>query len=257
MKKTFAGIVFAIGIVGIGACVAISYYSWSLNPPIAKAIEGGLTVVEQFLSITSEGLDRISGELSEAQKTIDDIESTLLEATEIINESDLVFEVIETAVDDTLLPLIDETEKLASSILETVVTINHTLTAINEIPFIEIPTLTPQLKEVVEDMESIQQEVQETKNWLESVKQEKVAKPVNPIQEKTSRISSGFQEIQQLISGEQAHVKSGIDSVGMLKSKVPLMLNVISILVTAIMLWLSLAQASLMMRSFVALPRSS
>ena len=248
VKKILAGIVIAISIIGVAICLAGIYFSWSFNTPVTEAIEGVLTGVEKFLMVTDEGLGRIHEGLGEADTAVNTIEGAVVDAGETINETNIAFEILDATVGDTLFPKIENMAATAVSIAEAVVAFNNTLEAANEIPFVDIPTLTPQLEELSTELETIRTDVQETRDELQAIKEENVAKPVNAITERTTRISDGLGEVQTAVADGQTKVNETLDSVGETKAKVARTIDLISITITVLMLWLILAQASLIVQ---------
>ena len=248
VKKILAGVVIAVSIIGIAICLAGIYFSWSFNTPVTQAIEGVLTGVERFLMVTDEGLGRLNEGLGEAETAVSTIEDAVVDAGETINETNIAFEILDATVGDTLFPKIENMAGTAVSIAEAVVAFNDTLEAANEIPFVDVPTLTPQLEELATELEIIRTDVQETRAELQAIKEENVAKPVNAITERTSRISNGLDEVQTAVSDGQAKVNETLDNVGVTKSKVARTIDLISITITVLLLWLILAQASLIVQ---------
>ena len=250
VKKILAGLVIAISIIGIGVCLVGIFYSWSLNTPVTNAIEGALTGVEKFLTITDEGLSTVSDGLGEAGTAVTTVEDAFVEAGEIINETNLAYELVDRTVGDTLFPKIEHVAGVASTVTSTVVAFNETLEAANKIPFVEVPTLTTKLEEFSTKITQIQSEVQATRDELQTIKEEKVAKPVNAITDRTTRISSGLAEVEAAIGVVQSDIDASLAEVGVVKSEVARTIDLISIAVTIVLLWIILAQGALILFGF-------
>lgn len=248
VKKILAGIVIAVSIIGIAICLTGIYFSWSFNTPVTEAIEGVLTGVERFLMVTDGGLGRLNEGLGEADAAVTIIEGAVVEAGDTINQTNIAFEILDATVGDTLFPKIENMAGTAVAIADAVVAFNDTLEAANEIPFVDIPTLTPQLEELATEIEAIRADVQATRDELQAIKEENVAKPVNAITDKTSKISTGLGQVQTAVSEGQAKVNQTLENVGVTKSKVARTIDLISITITVLLLWLILAQVSLIVQ---------
>ena len=74
------------------------------------------------------------------------------------------------------------------AIAGSLVAFNETLEAANEIPFVEVPTLTTELETASERMATIQSDVEETRAELRSIREEAISKPVTAITMRTTRI---------------------------------------------------------------------
>ena len=248
VKKILAGLVIAISVIGIGFCLVGIFYSWSLNTPVTNAIEGALTGVEKFLTITDEGLGRVQVGLGEADTAVVTVEDAFVEAGETINETNIAYELLDRTVGDTLFPKIEKMSGTIGAITESVVAFNDTLEAANEIPFVEVPTMTTKLEEIGTQVEQIRTDVQTTRDELIAIKEDSVAKPVNAITERTMRISNGLGELQTAVNVAQSDVQQSLANVGKTKAKVAGTIDLVSIALTIVLLWLILAQISLILQ---------
>ena len=146
LKTVLAVVVVMLAVVGIGVCGVGIFYSWSLNAPVTNALVGGLTGVERVLTAADAGLTRVDNGLSTATTATATIEGAVTAAGETIVESDIAFTILERTVGDTLFPRVVEANETVTSIATTVVAFNDTLVAANQLPFVEVPTLTEELQ---------------------------------------------------------------------------------------------------------------
>ena len=248
VKKVLAGLVIAISIIGIAICLVGIFYSWSLNTPVTNAIEGALSGVEKFLTITDDALGVVANELGDAGTAVTTIEDAIVDAGETINETNIAFELVDRTVGDTLFPKIERVAGVTGNVANTVVAFNDTLEAANKIPFVEVPTLTTKLEEFSMKVSQVQSEVQATRDELQTIKEEKVSKPVNAITDRTTRITSGLSEVQAAVGVVQTDIDASLAEVGKIKSNVARTIDLISIAITIVLLWLILAQVSLILQ---------
>lgn len=247
VKKVFAGLVVAISVIGIAVCLVGIIYSWSLNTPVTEAIERALTGVERFLTLTDDGLSRVQVGLGEADTAVTTVEDAVVQAGETINQTNIVFEIVDRTVGDTLFPKIERVAGTTAAITDSVVAFNETLEAVNQIPFVEVPTLTTQLQGIGTEIEQVRTDVQATRDELQAIKEEKVARPVNAITERTSRMTGGLARVQTGVAEAQERVDNSLQQVGATKAKVARTIDLISLAATIVLLWLILAQASLIL----------
>lgn len=247
VKKVLAGLVVAISVIGIAFCLVGIFYSWSLNTPVTQAIERALSGVEQFLTLTGEGMERVQVRLDEADTAVTTVEDAVVGAGETINQTNIAFEIVDRTVGDTLFPKIEQVAETVGAITNSVVTFNETLEAVNQIPFVEVPTLTTRLENVSTRVEETRTEVQATRAELQAIKEENVARPVNAITDRTTRISDGLNQLDAGVGEVQNDVDNRLQEVSATKAKVARTIDLISLAATIVLLWLILAQAGLIL----------
>jgi chromosome segregation ATPase len=245
VKRILAIIVIIISVVFIVVFVAGVVVSWSLNTPLTETTTRALTGVERVLEAADNGLERVGTRLGEAQANVDTIEGKVQEAGDTLSENSLVYEVLDRTVGDELFPKINGVRETVTSVGASVVAFNETLEAINEIPLVEVPTLTAGLEDASDRIGSIQSDVEETRAELRSIREEAISKPVTAITERTGRISTGLENVQTITSNTQANIDENLDSVAEIKDSVPGFFDLISVILTFIFLWLAFGQAGL------------
>lgn len=245
LKRIFGIVIIIISVVFIVACLAGVVFSWSINPPMTKAITGVLTGFERVLTTAETGIERVNTRLSEAQTNIDTIEENVETAGETLSETSIVYEVLDRTVGDELFPKIAAAGDTIIAIRDSVISFNELLESINDLPFVDLPTLTEELDTASESMAKVQSEVEETRTELQAIKEEAISKPVTAITDRTTRISDGLESTQQDLSNTQTNIKENIESISMIKARVPLLIDLISVSFSFVYLWIAFGQVGL------------
>jgi chromosome segregation ATPase len=245
LKRILGIVAIIISVVFIVACLAGVVFSWSINAPITNAVTGVLSGVERVLTAADTGLERANTRLAEAQTNIDTIEENVEMAGDTLSETSIVFEVLDRTVGDELFPKIAAASDTVVTVRDSVISFNATLESLNDVPFVEVPTLSEELDTAAERMAAAQSDAEQTRAELQAMKEEAISKPVTAITDRTTRISDGLETAQQKVSNTQANIDENIESISSIKARVTRLIDLISIVLSFVFLWLALGQAGL------------
>jgi peptidoglycan hydrolase CwlO-like protein len=245
VKLILAIVAIIISAVFIVACLAGVVFSWSVNTPTTNAITGALTGVERVLTAADNGLERVNTRLAEAQTNVDTIEERVETAGETLSETSVVYQVLDRTVGDELFPKVAAAGETIVTIRDSVVAFNETLESLNGIPFVEVPTLTENLETAAQRMETVQSDVEETRAELRAIKEEAISKPVTAITDRTTRISDGLEAAQTALSSTQVNIDDNLESIADIRDRVPGLIDLISIVLSFIFIWIALGQVGL------------
>ncbi len=244
-KRILAILAIFISVVFIVACLAGVVFSWSINTPITNALTGALTGVERVLTAADTGLERVNTRLAEAQSSVDTIEENVETAGETLSQTSIVYEVLDRTVGDELFPKVEAAGDSIVAIRDTVVAFNATLESINEVPLVEVPTLTENLDSAAERMEAVQSNVEETRAELRAIREEAVSKPVTAITDRTTRISDGLEAAQTALSSSQTNIDENVASIAEIKGRIPGLIDLVSLAFSFVFLWIAFGQVGL------------
>lgn len=245
LKRILAIAVIVISIFFTVVCIAGLFLSWSFNTPLTEGITKGLTGVENVLDAADSGLDRANTILVEAQAAVDNIEGAVQTAGDTISETSIVYEVLDRTVGDVLSPKVTSAGETIDSVRGIIVAFNELLEALNQIPLVEVPTLTEQLDTASDQLASIQIDVEETKDELRSIKQEAVDKPVTAITDRTTRISNGLESAQTPVTNTKDNIDDILASIAGIKVSVPGVIDLATIVISLVFVWIAFGQLGL------------
>jgi chromosome segregation ATPase len=247
VKRILAIVAIVISIIFIIVCLAGVVFSWSFNGPLTETITRGFTGVERILTAADNGLERVNTNLAEAQAAVDTLEENVQTAGETISETSIIYEVLDRTVGDELFPKVNAARETAAALRNSVVAFNETLEALNDIPLVEVPTLTEDLETASEQLSSIQNDAEELRAELRAIRQEAVSKPVAEITMRTTRMSDRLEAAQSAVTGTQANIDDNLEAVASVKARVPGIFDLISLIFTFVFLWIALGQIGLIL----------
>lgn len=246
LLKRILGIAsIVLSVVFIAACLAGIFLSWSINTPITNAVTGVLTGFERVLTAVDNSLERVNSQLSEAQTNIDTIEENVEAAGEILSETSIVYEILDRTVGDELFPRITSASDTIMTVRDSVISFNEILESLDEIPFVDVPTLTEELDTAAERMTAAQSDVEAFRDELHAVKEEAISQPVAEITERTTLISNELEATQQNLSDTQENINEELETTSSIKDRIPGLIDLSSAVLSFIFLWFALGQACL------------
>jgi len=244
-KRILGIAVITISVFFIFVCLLGVFFCWSINTPITNAITAVFTGVERVLTASDNGLERVNSKVYDAQTSIDTIEENVEMAGETLSETSIIYEVLDRTVGEELFPKIAAASDTIMAIRDSLISFNEILESANEIPFVSVPTLTEELDSAAESMATIQSDVEETRAELKEMKEEAISKPVTAITDRTTRISNGLKAAQQNLSNTQDNLRENIETISSIKARVSLLIDLTSIALSFIFLWLAFGQVGL------------
>lgn len=236
-----------ISVIFIIACLAGIFFSWYINTPITNAITGILNGVEKVLVVSESSLERVNSELSVAQTNIDTIEENVETAGDMLSETNIVYELLDRTVGEELFPKIAAASDTLMSIRDSVISFNEILVSLNDIPIIEVPTLTEELGSAAESMAAVQSDAEEFRAELHAIKEEAISKPVTEITDRTARISGELEATQQMVSNTQANINEDVETISSIRARVPGLIDLSSVALSFVFLWLAFGQVALIL----------
>lgn len=246
VKKILAWLVIVFAVIGIIVCIAGVILTWAYNPTARRVVVDGLGAMEQALAAGDQGLARVEARLGEAQSAVDTVEATAVDVGDQLSSTSIAFQIIERTVGDTLFPVIESIRETIQTINATVVAFNAALEAANQIPFVEVPTLTADLEAVSADVDAARENAAAARDELQEMREEAIDKPVTAITDKTSTISDGLGRGQDRIGEARSSLSETRTHLQILTINLTRLINLASIAITILLLWLGLANASLL-----------
>lgn len=242
-KKIIAGAAVALAVVGVIVCLIVTLLSWSLNARITTSLVQAVAGAEQLLGVVDGGLTRVDTGLGEALSAVTTVEETVQSVGDTIIETDLAF-----LVGDTLFPRVVSARETTANLAATIVAFNETLEAANRMPFVDVPTLTDELQVAADGLETARSEVEAMRAEMQAIKEEKVSRPVTFVTNRTAPIADGLDRALTAVDNTQAGIAERQARLAALRERLPGLLDLISIAVTLVMIWLIAAQVYVFLR---------
>lgn len=244
-KTILAVIVVMLGVTGIILCGVGIWYSWSLNTPLTEGLTETLTTAESILTRADEGVERINSGIGVARQATSTIQGAVLAAGDTIVNTDIAFTVLERTVGDTLFPVIVEAAESSRAIAGTIIGINDALESANRLPFVEVPTLSDELNVVAAELTAARERVDEIRGEIQTAKETAVGRPVSAVTSRTEPLLERLDVAQATLREVNSRIDRTLAGLGLLRGRLPGLLDALSVVLTLVFLWLILAQGAL------------
>jgi methyl-accepting chemotaxis protein len=249
-KRALAVIGAILAVIGIIAGLLGIWFSWSYNTPVTESLVRIAEGAERVLSAAGDGLERVDNGLGLAAGAVQTLDETVRTAGETIVDTSLAFVVLERTVGDTLFPRLLAAQETVRSVTDTIVAFNQTLEAANNLPFLEVPTLTTELETAAGRLETARARVEEIQAAIRETKEEKVAQPVAFITDRTGPIIENLEGAQTTVQEGMARMDAALERLSTLRSRLPRLIDMVSITLTLALLWLVAAQGFVLVHAY-------
>lgn len=257
LKRILAVLVIVVSALFLVACLAGIVAVWQINTPLTATVTGTLDGIDQVLTAGQNQLVRASNLLSEAEAAVNGAEERLVTAGENLSERGVAVRLLERTVGETLLPKIEQTRDTLGAVGETLVAANAMLEAANEIPFVQVPTITEQLETAEAQLAETRQAVEDTRATIQTAREEALATPIAAITEQTGRVTARLVATQDRISEGRNYVSARQTQIRVLNARLPALIDTVSIVLTAALLWFALGQLALIGAGYIYLRASA
>lgn len=226
------------GIVGV----------WVANEPVTNTILNVLTPVEQTLDLADDLLDRISTGLDRARGVVNTIDLIAEALGDNVEENRLILNLISKALGEELGPVVETTGEVVRTAEAAATTIQNGLEIADALPFISLgdgQLETTRIARMATRVSDISTTIGELDASVQERRSEAAEEIVSRVTGRTSEISAFLDEIQAEVDGYQAQISDLQERVATLKARIPLWIDVSSIAITLLLLWLALSQISI------------
>ncbi len=250
LKRILAIAVIVISVVGILICTGAIIGSWAINTPITNAITQTLTGVERVLTTAETTLGHLDDRLGDIEADVVAFENEVFNASDTIIAEGVIPLVIQNTVGDKIAPKIESARATTGAIVNSVVALNDTLVAANEIPFVDVPTLDTQLDTLNTRVGEVEQSVADTRAEMLALRENRVSQPVDRITTLTGNTTDRLNAAQTSVSTAETEIGTFAQQISAVNARVPGILDLISIAVTLVFLWLVFAQVGLIVHAY-------
>ena len=247
-KRILAWTLLVLSVIGILVCTFGIFGSWAINNDLTQSIL-------KLLSSADTALSRVEGSLTLASTQLEAANSAIATAREaasqlgdrIENNSPILDKIIGTLKDE-VGPAINKVREVLLQIEDRIQSVNSTIEVVNKLPGIELPTLNLELKALRDQVNKVDDAVQQLqKNILDF--RAGIVKTLAPLGDKIDTIAGFLTKLEQDVNTYLKQVQNLQVAVKSLQAKVPSTIDNLTILITVLLLWNILAQASLILLS--------
>ncbi len=250
-KRILAVIVLILAIVGVLAMLAGVVGSWVVRNKVTAVTLDLLTVGETAVAATSGSLNRIDDRLDASQERIGTLEMNVTEAGEGLKETSIVMTVISNTIGTELTPSIGQAKETAVTVKETTFALDQAITAVNELPFINLDGFVATLiSDVADGIIALENRVEELSQEVRARRENRVNEGVDFVTSYTTDLSSRIGDLQSKINEADARLGETSADLAALKISLPRTFTLITLAVNFVLLFIALAFASLIIHAW-------
>jgi hypothetical protein len=252
-KRFLAWTLLVISVIGILVCAFGVVGSWMVNDQLTNGAVNLLASINTTLSSVEDSLKAASDQLETANTAISTIQEAAAQLKAKVEDNTPILDRITLAVDEGLNPSVTKLRDIFNTIWERVLAVNNIIESINVLPGIELPTLTPQIEAINDQIDTLIAEVQQIQEQVAGFKSGIIEKGLDPFIARVDKMASFLTTMEQNVDTFIQQIISVEVAVESLQAKIPSMIDSVTILLSILLIWAILAQISLVLVSILYL----
>jgi chromosome segregation ATPase len=253
LKRIFTWIIIVISILGILACLAGVVGSWVINQRLTDRILSLLSGVQTQLSSAEGSLVNARDQLNTAKTALQSIHEVASQLGSNAEQNSPLLDKISTIFNEQLSPVINSIRERFNPIREAILSVNSKLETLNALTGLQLPTLTPQLNALNDRIQELSQAVQQLQTSIQEFKTGVVENLLTPFLAKLDQITNLVSNLEQSVNGFLDRIHNLQAAVTGLQASLPRTIDLITILLSILLIWMILAQISLILAGRVYL----
>jgi hypothetical protein len=244
-KRILAFVIMILSVILIILCIVGIIGNWSINNSVTIGITKILTGIENTLGLADDALGRLDTRVGSAQERVADFEQSVQTAGENWAENPVILTALSEKLDLGIAPAINDLRETVQSIRETLIAVQNAIQAINALPFVSVGKETSDwesLQQLSEGISALNEGVQETRNGIREAKEEAATQVGFAVGKGASRLDSGLATIETAVADYGTRISELRTEVSAFKASVIFWLDVASVIMTLLLLWLIFSQ---------------
>jgi hypothetical protein len=244
LKRVLAVVVMALSVLLIILSVAGIVENWLVNNTVTDGIVRVLTGVDVVLDSAGNAVGRLDTAVGNARDQVGAFDEAVATAGENFVENPVILTAISERLDLDIGPAVEGVRGAVQSIRETVMVAQHTIQTLNTIPFISIGGSVAdegKLQALSDSVTDLTEGIREIRDGIREAKAGAATEVASVLGKGTSRLDGGLATIQTAVSGYGVKVAALRTAASELRSTLTLWLDVASVVITLVLLWLIFA----------------
>ena len=244
-KKVVAIIVMVFAVIGMAACIAGVIGSWAINEPLTRDAVMLLTGVSKTLQVADSALTDANDGVVIARGVVGQVQGITASAGDQLEASKV--DQLATLVQGKLTDAVATLERAYRTIVGTADAINGVVATVNRVPGVRITPLdTAEIDKLTGLITDISGTLKQVVGGIEAVRSG-VSDAVATLREAVDRLDNRLSGLVGVIEQIQPKIREAQESVDGLILRAPGLIDLFSIILTALLLWLGFAQFGLFM----------
>ena len=252
-KHTLYTIIKLLSMVGTVLCLAGIAGSWIVNEPLTNGLSKALIGVENVMNVAGKGIGRVESELADVQDKIEKINQEIIRAGNEFKGNKLALTLtsaISTIAEMKLGARIQTAIEAVNLIQDTVASVNHVVETANALPFLSLPMLPmDKLQAIDKRLPEALTAIQGMEVISADMKAGVADRTVASLTTKTAKIDRIAEDIQISVAEFRSSVDAVKKTTATFKTNVAVWIDMASLIISLVFLWLILAQLCLFIHS--------
>jgi hypothetical protein len=244
-KKVVAIIVMALAVIGMILCLAGIIGGWVINAPLTRDVVALLTGVSKTLQVADSALTDASDGVAIARGVVGQVQSITASGGGQLEGSKV--DQLATLVQGKLSDAVATIERAYRTIVGTVEAVNGVIATVNRFPGVQIKPLdTVEIDKLTGLITDISGTLKQVVGGIEAVRSG-VGNAVATLTEAVDRLDNRLGGLLGAIGQIQAKIREALASVNAVIVRLPGLIDLLSVALTVLLLWLGFAQLGLFM----------
>jgi hypothetical protein len=228
-------LVAAVGIIGV----------WRTNGPLTDALVELASLAQRGLEAATSALDAVDPLLTELQRGLQEVQKGTEELKAGIQDSTPIVAALSAVVGEDITPKVEEAAEALVTIRQAARDLNSAALAINNLPFANIEGVVEATQTFIDLFDGIESKIEELDASVEALKGGVIEGAVQPVQDLAAEAENSLAEVQGETQDLSGRLDNAHETVTTVKSRIPLIIDLLSLALTVVLLWGILAQAAL------------
>jgi hypothetical protein len=245
VKKVFVIIVMVIALIGMAACLAGIIAGWVINAPITRDAVAIVTGLSKTLQVVDSAMTEAGDGLAVARGLVGQVQGITAAAGDKLDQSKV--NELAALTGDKLAGAVATLEGANRTIVGTVETINGMITTLNRIPGVHIQPLdSAEIDKVTGLISEISNTLKQVVSAVEAARSG-VVDALTKVKAAVGNLDGRLAELAAAVGQIQPKIRAALASVNALIPRVPGFIDLLSVVLTVLLLWLGFAQFGLFM----------
>ncbi|HJS19741.1 MAG TPA: hypothetical protein VJ785_13420 [Anaerolineales bacterium] len=244
-RRILAWTVVVLSIIGILICSLGVMGAWLINAPLTDGLLKLVSAAQAPLSSVEEVLSRSSTKIEGASASVDSVSKSASQLGDNFENNSPILDRMTQKLREELSPIVEEIREALLPIQELLTSVNNTLEALNTLPGVELPTLTPKAEALNERAGTVRDSVQELETNISDIKSGVVENRLVPFIDRIDRLAGLLAALEEEVNTDLEQLRDLQAALANVQAKIPSVIDGISIAFSILFLWLVLAQVSL------------
>ncbi len=243
VKKISAAVLLCLAALGLLICIAGLVGTWIVNVRLSDVVVDTIETVEGYFAAVDGTLGRLQSGFASQHQHVSRVRVELADAS--LSDAVVLRALIDRIVSDDQNPAAENLINTTVTIADGVLAFNSALVTINNIPGINLPTLTEELEAVKTRVDTFQRDLETLRNDLSASEDVK-----NRLLQTVERMEDGLNQVETGLAEGKTKITSARASISSLGVTVPRVINLASVALSVLFILFGAGQALLLDRAW-------